>query len=73
MVPPELGFGSTPVLAPYAVVPPGSRLTYTVELIRLSSVGPDALMSGVSKCGAGGASASTENCDNITPAEFILR
>lgn len=29
--------------APFAVVPPNSTITYDVELLRLSNVGPDAL------------------------------
>ncbi|KAJ9509905.1 hypothetical protein QJQ45_011498 [Haematococcus lacustris] len=42
VVPPELGF-STSVNAPYATVPLGSSLQYEVELIRLSTRGPDDL------------------------------
>lgn len=49
VVPPELGFGSAAVLAPYAVLPGGSAVQYEVELLRLSSKGPDAMM----KVGAG--------------------
>jgi len=37
------GFGSRAVGAPYAVVPPNSELTYDLELLRLSNIGPDAL------------------------------
>jgi FKBP-type peptidyl-prolyl cis-trans isomerase len=44
IVPPELGFGSqSDVLAPYAVLPAGSTLQYEVQLLRVSSKGPDAL------------------------------
>lgn len=44
-VPPGLGFGTGGSLAPYAFVPPGATLSYSVELLRLSTVGPDNLMS----------------------------
>jgi FKBP-type peptidyl-prolyl cis-trans isomerase FkpA len=71
-VPAALGFGSgAPVLAPYALVPPGSALVYEVELLRLSRRGPDALMTGVARCGRGGQAASAEQCANIAPAEFL--
>lgn len=43
-VPSSLGFGGSPVLAPYAMVPGGSELTYDIELVRVSSVGPDLLV-----------------------------
>ena len=57
--------------APYAIVPPDSTLRYEVELLRLSSRGPDALTEGIARCGAGGAGATTEKCDQIDIAEFI--
>lgn len=59
------------VLAPYAVVPGGSSLVYEVELVRLSAVGPDQLTAGISKCGQGGAGQQSENCANISYAEFL--
>ena len=37
------GFGAKAVGAPYAVVPPNTALTYDIELLRLSNIGPDAL------------------------------
>lgn len=43
-VPAQLGFGEQTVLAPYAVVPGGSTLQYEIELLRVSSVGPDLLV-----------------------------
>jgi hypothetical protein len=49
LVPPQLGFGSTAVLAPYAGVPANSVLLYDVELVRVSALGPDAMMK-VSNC-----------------------
>ncbi|KAI8468395.1 MAG: hypothetical protein J3K34DRAFT_11260 [Monoraphidium minutum] len=70
-VPPELAFGSQVAVAPYALVPPGSGVRYEVELLRLSRRGPDALFKGLSKCSQGGASATTENCAAIEPAEFL--
>ena len=70
--PAELGFGNTTsVLAPYAVVPPGSVLEYEIELIRLSRRGPDALLTGVSQCGGGFVMERTKGCDSITPAEYL--
>ncbi|KAF8068417.1 fpr2 [Scenedesmus sp. PABB004] len=71
LVPPELGFGASDVLGPYAGVPGGSTLRYELELLRVSARGPDAMMAGLSQCSAGGASASTANCAVIEPAEFI--
>lgn len=71
VVPPQLGFASSTAIAPYAIVPPGSTLEYTVELLRLSAVGPDALWSGISGCGLGGASQNLQNCGLITAAEFL--
>ncbi|WIA10556.1 hypothetical protein OEZ85_010743 [Tetradesmus obliquus] len=71
LVPPQLGFGSAAVLAPYAGVPANSMLRYDVELVRVSAKGPDAMMKGISQCSAGGASASAENCAAVEPAEFF--
>ena len=71
-VPPELGFGQQEtVLAPYAIVPPGSTLLYEIELIRVSRRGIDDLMRGVSSCGAGFVMEKTEGCGSITYAEFL--
>lgn len=70
-VPPALGFGAAAVLGPYGVVPGGSELRYKVRLLRLSRRGPDALMSGVSQCGAGFANERTGGCADIEPAEFL--
>lgn len=44
VVPPGLGFGSTPALAPYAAVPANSIVRYEIQLLRLSRKGPDALV-----------------------------
>eukprot|EP00882_Tetradesmus_deserticola_P028191 GHRQ01031388.1.p1 GENE.GHRQ01031388.1~~GHRQ01031388.1.p1 ORF type:complete len:230 (+),score=48.66 GHRQ01031388.1:412-1101(+) len=52
LVPPQLGFGGAAVLAPYAGVPANSVLRYDVELVRVSALGPDAMMK-VSMAGAG--------------------
>lgn len=71
LVPPEKGFGDQVVGAPYALVPPNSTLRYEVELLRLSTRGPDELTRGISRCGAGGASASSEACESIEIKEFI--
>jgi FKBP-type peptidyl-prolyl cis-trans isomerase len=72
IIPPELGFGNaTAVLAPYAVVAPGSTLEYEIELIRLSRRGPDALLTGVVQCGGGFVMARDKGCGDITPAEFL--
>ena len=68
-VPPELGFGNQPVLAPFGDVPASSTLIYEVELLRLSSTGPDELMKGVSQCGLGGAGAQFDGCADIVPLE----
>jgi len=65
-VPPALGFGDVAVGAPYAVVPPGSTLSYEIELLRISSRGPDALTDGIPKCGLDPAA-----CADIAPAEFF--
>lgn len=72
VVPAAQGFGeTTAVLAPYAVVPPGSTLVYEVQLLRLSRRGPDELMSGVAGCGIGGASERTQGCADVSFAEFL--
>ena len=52
-------------------MPGGSELTYEVQLLRLSRQGPDALMSGVSLCGAGTANERNAGCADITLAEFV--
>eukprot|EP00878_Enallax_costatus_P018145 GHUV01019092.1.p2 GENE.GHUV01019092.1~~GHUV01019092.1.p2 ORF type:complete len:181 (+),score=46.44 GHUV01019092.1:1763-2305(+) len=70
LVPAFLGFGNTTALAPYGVVPAGSKLRYDIELVRVSSRGPDAMWKGISQCSAGGASGSADNCSNVQPAEF---
>lgn len=70
-VPPEIGFGSNTVLAPYAIIPGGSTLRYDIELIRLSARGPDELTKGIERCGTGGLSETADKCRQITPAEFI--
>ncbi|EFJ43780.1 hypothetical protein VOLCADRAFT_106730 [Volvox carteri f. nagariensis] len=70
-VPAALGFGNQTVLAPYAVVPANSTMLYEVEMIRISAVGPDQLTKGISKCGAGGANQQSENCANVSYAEFL--
>ncbi len=68
-VPPELGFGQTAVAAPYGIVPPGSTLRYQIEVLRLSTTGPDALLAGIAQCGIGGAAAQNAGCDAIEPRE----
>ncbi|MEW5305472.1 MAG: hypothetical protein WDW38_010119 [Sanguina aurantia] len=70
-VPASLGFGGSGSLAPYAFVAPGANLNYSVELLRLSTVGPDNLMSGIQRCSAGGASQAAERCGQISIAEFL--
>eukprot|EP00775_Hariotina_reticulata_P004551 gene4551-4803_t len=70
LVPPEGGFGSSPVLAPYAPVPANATLRYDIELLRVSARGPDEMFKGISSCSAGGDSARTDGCADITPAEF---
>lgn len=70
-VPAPLGFGPSPALAPYAIVPPGSTLKYEIELVRLSRTGPDAIMKGVSGCGAGAVNERTAGCAGIQPVEFL--
>lgn len=42
-----------------------------VELLRLSRRGPDALMTGISQCGAGFANERTTGCADIGYAEFV--
>ena len=71
LVQPEKGFGGQLVGAPYAVVPPNSVLRYEIELLRLSTKGPDELTRGIARCGTGGASASSEACKAIEIKEFI--
>ncbi|KAF5831950.1 hypothetical protein DUNSADRAFT_12345 [Dunaliella salina] len=66
----ELGF-SRDVLAPYAFVPAGSTLEYDVQLLRLSSRGPDELTQGIDRCGQGGAAQQVEKCGQIEIAEFV--
>jgi len=70
IVPPELGF-SKDVLAPYAFVPAGSTLEYDVQLLRLSSRGPDELTQGIDRCGQGGAAQQVAKCSQIEIAEFV--
>lgn len=43
-VPAGLGFGDKTVLAPYAIVPGNATVQYEIELLRVSSVGPDLLV-----------------------------
>eukprot|EP00877_Chromochloris_zofingiensis_P008053 jgi/Chrzof1/3500/Cz12g27210.t1 len=71
VIPPELGFGNMAVAAPYALLPGGSSIQYDVELIRLSTRGPDELMKGISRCGQGGGGETADNCASIQPAEYI--
>jgi hypothetical protein len=59
----------TAVGAPYATVPAGSTLRYDIQLLRLSSAGPDALLAGVAQCGVGGAGAQLSGCAAVEPAE----
>ena len=68
-VPPELGFGSSAVRSPYAIIPGGSTVTYEVTVLRLSEIGPDALFKDVAGCGLGGANTMTNGCGAIVPAE----
>jgi hypothetical protein len=68
-IPPELGFGPSPVRSPYATVPGDSVLTYTVSVLRLSDTGPDALFKNVSGCSLGGANTMTNGCDLIEAEE----
>lgn len=71
LVPPQLGFGTAPALAPFAALPGGSTLRYELELVRLSRSGPDALVHGVSQCGGGFVNERTRGCADIEPAEFL--
>lgn len=66
---PELGFGQVPVAAPVASVPGGSSLQYEIELLRVSTTGPDALFQGIAQCGIGGAGAQSAGCADIVAAE----
>lgn len=66
---PELGFGATPVAAPMAIVPAGSKLVYDIELLRVSSLGPDELFKGIAQCGVGGAGAQSAGCADVSPSE----
>lgn len=68
-VPPELGFGSSAVRSPYALVPGDSTLTYEVTVLRLSDTGPDNLFKKVAGCGLGGANTMTNGCDAIVAEE----
>jgi hypothetical protein len=52
-VPAQLGFGQQTVLAPYAIVPAGASLRYDIELLRVSSLGPDMLVKVRAAVGAG--------------------
>ena len=66
---PELGFGASAVAAPLGTVPGGSALTYEIELLRVSTTGPDELFKGISQCGVGGAGAQSAGCADIVAAE----
>ena len=68
-VPPALGFGQTPVAAPFGDVPLGSTLRYDIQVLRISSTGPDALLAGIAQCGIGGAAAQVAGCGAIEPSE----
>lgn len=70
-VPASLGFGGSGSLAPYAFVAPGANLNYSVELLRLSTVGPDNLMSVGGRVTARGKPAlhSSEQSTNILPCQ----
>jgi hypothetical protein len=68
-IPPELGFGSSPVRSPYATVPANATLTYEVTVLRLSDAGPDALFKNVAGCGLGGANTMTNGCEAIVAEE----
>jgi len=63
---PEEGFGSSEIVSPLRVVVPAeSELFYTVEVLRVSNAGVDALFKGVSLCGVGVANKTTAGCGDI--------
>jgi FKBP-type peptidyl-prolyl cis-trans isomerase len=65
-VKPEDGFGSSEIVSPLRVVVPAeSELFYTVEVLRVSNAGVDALFKGVSLCGVGVANKTTAGCGDI--------
>jgi len=65
-VKPEDGFGSSEFVSPLRVVVPAeSELFYTVEVLRVSNAGVDALFKGVSLCGVGVANKTTAGCGDI--------
>lgn len=65
-VKPEEGFGSSEIVSPLRVVVPAeSELFYTVEVLRVSNAGVDALFKGVSLCGVGVANKTTAGCGDI--------
>jgi|UniRef100_A0A7S0PKR8 hypothetical protein len=68
-VPSAVGFGDSAVKSPYALIPGGTTLKYSVKLIRLSSTGPDALFKGVYNCSLGGANKMTSGCGAVEPSE----
>ena len=68
-LPPALGFGGQPVQAPFGDVPSGATVEYEVLLLRQTSLGPDELMKGITRCGRGVAAAQSEGCKDIVPAE----
>mmetsp|Transcript_27808 Transcript_27808/g.33749 ORF Transcript_27808/g.33749 Transcript_27808/m.33749 type:complete len:296 (-) Transcript_27808:48-935(-) len=66
-VPPSLGFGSSALVGPYAAIPADSQLEYEIEVLRVSNLGPDALMKDIANCGVGGAGAADSGCEDIVP------
>ena len=65
-VKPEDSFGSSEIVSPLRVVVPAeSELFYTVEVLRVSNAGVDALFKGVSLCGVGVANKTTAGCGDI--------
>lgn len=62
---PEEAFGSATARGPYGVVPGNSTVRYEIEVLRVSSEGPDKLLEGVQFCGQGGASEQTSGCADI--------